>query len=74
MFHRSGDKDVGLHGNTGMHAPPQSHRIAVVFYLTELKVDVEDPTEGDAAAAAQTDQAANADGQAGPADNKLSSW
>lgn len=38
VFHRSGDKDVGLHGNSGLwRNAPDSHRIALVFYLTALQ-------------------------------------
>ncbi|CAL8471179.1 g10721 [Coccomyxa elongata] len=38
LFHRSGDKTVGLHGNSGLWLPQQdSHRIALVFYQTQLK-------------------------------------
>ena len=37
IFHRSGDKEVGLHGNSGLSCPsPESHRIAIIFYLTTL--------------------------------------
>ncbi|KAK9814732.1 hypothetical protein WJX72_010670 [[Myrmecia] bisecta] len=38
LFHRSGDAEIGTHGNSGIWNPsPQSHRIALVFYQTELK-------------------------------------
>jgi hypothetical protein len=37
LFHRSGDAEVGMHANSGLHCPePRSHRIAVVLYLTEI--------------------------------------
>jgi hypothetical protein len=37
LFHRSGDPEVGLHGNSAIHLPePSSHRIAVVLYQTRL--------------------------------------
>lgn len=38
LFHRSGDKDVGTHGNSELWLPePNSHRIALIFYQTQLK-------------------------------------
>lgn len=38
LFHRSGDKAVGLHGNSGLWLTQQDcHRIALVFYQTQLK-------------------------------------
>lgn len=38
LFHRSGDKGVGTHGNSGLWLPDRdSHRIALVFYQTQLK-------------------------------------
>lgn len=37
VFHRSGDPDVGLHGNSAIHLQePGSHRISVVLYQTRL--------------------------------------
>jgi hypothetical protein len=38
LFHRSGDAQVGLHANSGLHRPAQdTHRVALVLYQTELK-------------------------------------
>ena len=38
VFHRSGDKDVGMHGNSEIWCPDgESVRISVVLYLTEIK-------------------------------------
>ena len=38
LLHRSGDPDVGLHGNSQIHLPDaHSHRIAVVLYQTRLQ-------------------------------------
>lgn len=56
LFHRSGDPGgVGLHANSGLHLPaPDSHRVALVLYLTRI---------GDAAAAqAQAEAEAGAAG------------
>lgn len=37
LFHRSGDPEVGLHANSGLHRPsPATHRVALVFYLTTI--------------------------------------
>jgi hypothetical protein len=37
LFHRSGDKHVGRHGNSGIWRPtPESHRIALVLYQASL--------------------------------------
>jgi len=37
LFHRSGDAEVGLHANSGLHLPePASHRVALVLYLTNV--------------------------------------
>jgi hypothetical protein len=37
LLHRSGDAEVGVHANTPLWCPsPESHRVAVVFYLTTL--------------------------------------
>jgi hypothetical protein len=37
LFHRSGDPEVGLHANSGLHRPsPSTHRVALVFYLTTI--------------------------------------
>lgn len=39
VFHRSGDPRGGLHGNSALWRPtPESHRIALVLYQTEVKV------------------------------------
>ena len=39
IFHRSGDPRSGLHGNTALWRPsPDSHRIAIVLYQTEIKI------------------------------------
>ena len=47
VFHRSGDKDIGYHGNSEIHCPePGSLRISVVLYQTELKTSEEDFVEG----------------------------
>ena len=38
LFHRSGDADLGVHGNAGMWRPePGSHRLALVLYQTEVR-------------------------------------
>lgn len=38
LFHRSGDADLGVHGNAGLWRPdPGSHRLALVLYQTEVK-------------------------------------
>jgi len=38
LYHRSGDNSVGTHGNSSLWLPEAtSHRIALVFYLTQLK-------------------------------------
>ncbi len=39
LFHRSGDQAVGVHGNSAARQPsPDTHRIALVLYQTDLKV------------------------------------
>lgn len=46
MFHRSDERRLGLHGNSGMHIPHhQSHRVALVFYQTDLKVEDDAPAD-----------------------------
>ena len=38
LFHRSGDAELGVHGNAGLWRPePGSHRLALVLYQTEVK-------------------------------------
>ena len=38
LFHRSGDAELGVHGNAGVWRPePGSHRLALVLYQTEVK-------------------------------------
>ena len=53
MFHRSGDKGVGTHGNSGLWLlQKDSHRIALVFYQTQLRTSTLNATATTAAAAA----------------------
>ena len=43
-FHRSGDPEVGDHGNSALHLPvPGSHRVALVLYQTHIAENVAAP-------------------------------
>ena len=43
-FHRSGDPEVGDHGNSALHLPvPGSHRVALVLYQTHIGENVAAP-------------------------------
>jgi hypothetical protein len=66
LFHRSGDPEVGLHANSSLHLPePASHRVALVFYLTQISdAAAEALAAEEARAAAGGAAAAEADGEA----------
>jgi len=54
LFHRSGDADLGVHGNAGLWRPdPGSHRLALVLYQTEVKAE-DGPAAGEAPVEAGT--------------------
>ena len=73
LFHRSGDAEVGMHANSGLHCPePSSHRIAVVLYLTEIseraaELMAAEAAAGGAVGAASDDEGAAPAPQAAPA-------
>ncbi len=49
VFHRSGDKDVGMHGNSEIWCPDgESVRISVVLYLTEIKQEQDQTSQAEA--------------------------
>lgn len=48
LYHRSGDAEVGVHANSGLHRQSsQCHRVALVLYQTEIKVATSE-AEGEA--------------------------
>lgn len=58
LFHRSGDADLGVHGNAGLWRPePGSHRLALVLYQTEVKGEDAKPDEGATGARAASEDA-----------------
>ena len=73
LFHRSGDAEVGMHANSGLHCPePSSHRIAVVLYLTEIseraaELMAAEAATGGAVGSASDDEAAAPAPHASPA-------
>lgn len=56
VFHRSGDKDVGTHGNSEIWCPDRlSVRISVVLYLTEIKQETRNAAAATASGAVATE-------------------